>query len=277
VGWSGPEFRVLLALYLRRRPERGLTVRVHDLDSLAASMAWEGLTGTLSKALRSLKAKGWIAFESQPGRTRHPYDIELRPDRPEHDPSSYTSSHAGSGNPAPGGDPSTSLLNLSSEHVAKPEGDGGSATVNADPVRAGLDLSRRTTSLSEEDLGPARARGGCAGASRTVRPLLGGVGPAAWRRVLGAGLVSANVPTSAEFAALAARVADLEARLAAATSQSESPYLTIPEAAEYMRASRQRVDDLLSQRRLSRHKDGRRTLLSRAEIEEHLRGDAWRA
>jgi excisionase family DNA binding protein len=49
-----------------------------------------------------------------------------------------------------------------------------------------------------------------------------------------------------------------------------SPYLTIPEAAELLRCSRQRVDDLLSQRRLRRYKDGARTLVLRAEIEAHL-------
>ena len=51
-----------------------------------------------------------------------------------------------------------------------------------------------------------------------------------------------------------------------------SPYMTIPEAATLLRCSRQRVDDLLSQRRLTRYKDGRRTLVSHAEIEDHLRG-----
>lgn len=50
-----------------------------------------------------------------------------------------------------------------------------------------------------------------------------------------------------------------------------SPYMSIPEAASYLRCSRQRIDDLLSQRRLTRIKDGSRTLVSRAEIEEHLR------
>lgn len=49
------------------------------------------------------------------------------------------------------------------------------------------------------------------------------------------------------------------------------PYVTIPEAAELLHCKRQGVDDLLSQRRLSRYKDGSRTLVSRAEIDEHLR------
>ena len=49
-----------------------------------------------------------------------------------------------------------------------------------------------------------------------------------------------------------------------------SPYMTIPEAADYLRCSRQRVDDLLSQGRLTRVKEGRRTLVSRAEIATYL-------
>jgi len=50
-----------------------------------------------------------------------------------------------------------------------------------------------------------------------------------------------------------------------------SPYLTVAEAADYLRAKPQRVYDLLSARRLTRHHDGRRVLVSRAEVEEHLR------
>jgi excisionase family DNA binding protein len=70
--------------------------------------------------------------------------------------------------------------------------------------------------------------------------------------------------------AIAARVAEILA------AQSEAPaatsrFMTIPEATEYIRASsRQRVDDLLSSGRLTRHKDGSRTLVSRAELDEYL-------
>jgi len=71
--------------------------------------------------------------------------------------------------------------------------------------------------------------------------------------------------------ALTARVADLEERIVALAHQSLSPYVTICEAADLLRCRRQRVDDLLSQRRLSRLKDGSRTLISRAEVEEYLR------
>jgi excisionase family DNA binding protein len=80
-----------------------------------------------------------------------------------------------------------------------------------------------------------------------------------------------RVPTAEEFMALSARVAELEQRLAATPLQSQSPYLTVLEAAELLRCKRQRVDDLLSQRRLSRYKDGSRTLVSRAELDEYLR------
>ena len=52
--------------------------------------------------------------------------------------------------------------------------------------------------------------------------------------------------------------------------ESASPLLTIPEAAELLRCKRHRIDDLLSQRRLTRHKDGARTLVSRAEVEAYI-------
>lgn len=62
--------------------------------------------------------------------------------------------------------------------------------------------------------------------------------------------------------------------LAAAKPAPASPYMTIPEAAEYLRcSSRQRVDDLLSSGRLTRFKDGARTLVSRAEVEAMLARD----
>jgi excisionase family DNA binding protein len=48
------------------------------------------------------------------------------------------------------------------------------------------------------------------------------------------------------------------------------PYLTVAEAAEYPRSKKQRVYDLVSARRLTRFKDGRRVLVSRAELDEYL-------
>ncbi len=51
------------------------------------------------------------------------------------------------------------------------------------------------------------------------------------------------------------------------------PYLSVPEAAAYLRCKRQRVDDLLSQGVLTRIKEGGRTLVAWAELEAHLRGE----
>jgi excisionase family DNA binding protein len=78
------------------------------------------------------------------------------------------------------------------------------------------------------------------------------------------------------------RIAERAAALAAARLEgaNSSPYVSIPEAAELLRCRRQRVDDLLCQRRLTRVKDGSRTLIRRAELEAYLRGEptgAWAA
>lgn len=51
-----------------------------------------------------------------------------------------------------------------------------------------------------------------------------------------------------------------------------SPYMTVVEAAEYLRAKPQRIYDLLSAGRLTRHKDGRRVLIAREEIDALLNG-----
>jgi excisionase family DNA binding protein len=50
-----------------------------------------------------------------------------------------------------------------------------------------------------------------------------------------------------------------------------SPYLTVAEAAALLRCTRQRVYDVLSSGRLTRYRDGARVLLSRDEVEAHLR------
>ncbi len=71
--------------------------------------------------------------------------------------------------------------------------------------------------------------------------------------------------------AIAARVADLLAARAPATS---SPYLTVTEAADYMRCKPPRVHDLCSQGRLPRVKDGARLLVRRADVDAYLAGDA---
>lgn len=67
---------------------------------------------------------------------------------------------------------------------------------------------------------------------------------------------------------IAVRVAELLADRAPAVDVS--PYLSVAEAAELLRADRQRVYDLLSSGRLTRHKDGARVLVLRAELAAYL-------
>lgn len=56
----------------------------------------------------------------------------------------------------------------------------------------------------------------------------------------------------------------------AAITPPPSPYLTVPEAAAYLRTTRQRVDSLLSAGAFPRVKDGGRTLIRRADLERWL-------
>lgn len=58
------------------------------------------------------------------------------------------------------------------------------------------------------------------------------------------------------------------------TVEPASTYLTVAEAADYLRAKPQRLYDLLSARRLTRFKDGSRVLVARAELDAHLGGVA---
>lgn len=69
-------------------------------------------------------------------------------------------------------------------------------------------------------------------------------------------------------------LATIAAAIAPPDPEPASPFLTIPETADYLRCSRQRIDDLLSQRRLTRHKEGSRTLIARRELELYVRTDS---
>jgi excisionase family DNA binding protein len=73
---------------------------------------------------------------------------------------------------------------------------------------------------------------------------------------------------AAVFEALAQRTAAIV--LEQLGGVNDSPLLTVPEAAAWLRCGRQRIDDLLSQGRLTRHKDGARTLVSRAELAAYV-------
>lgn len=78
--------------------------------------------------------------------------------------------------------------------------------------------------------------------------------------------------TPAQLEAIALRAAEIVAARAQ-RSDPRSPYLTITEAAEYLRTGRQRIDNLLSENVLTRVKEGKRTLIARAELEAYLRGE----
>lgn len=54
--------------------------------------------------------------------------------------------------------------------------------------------------------------------------------------------------------------------------QQSSPYLSVAEAADYLRCKPQRVYDLLSARRLTKYKDGSRPLVLRQELDDYLSG-----
>jgi excisionase family DNA binding protein len=99
----------------------------------------------------------------------------------------------------------------------------------------------------------------------TDRPSGGGGAPAE-----PLGLV---VPT-ALIEEIAARAVETVLERLGTDATLRSPYLTVVEAAEYLRSKRQRVYDLLSARRLTRFKDGRRTLLSRQELDAYLAGES---
>lgn len=76
--------------------------------------------------------------------------------------------------------------------------------------------------------------------------------------------------------AIARRAAEIILDEQSAKAETASPYVTVGEAADLLRTSRGRIDNLLSVRRLTRVKDGRRTLILRAEIDAYLRRDERR-
>ena len=70
---------------------------------------------------------------------------------------------------------------------------------------------------------------------------------------------------------LASRLADeLAPRIADELERRAAPFLTVDEAAEYLRCDRQRIYDLCSSNRLGRRKDGSRVLVSRLELEQYV-------
>lgn len=93
------------------------------------------------------------------------------------------------------------------------------------------------------------------------------------RRDRGAGMTALSAATDAMVEAVARRAAEIvleELRDSKPVDAPLSPYMTVEEAATYLRCKRQRVDDLLSQRRLTRIRDGSRVLIERADVDAYL-------
>jgi len=88
------------------------------------------------------------------------------------------------------------------------------------------------------------------------------------RRPLTLQLSNVQVTLPAETISVLAAI--LTRHLPAPELPDPSPFLTVAEAAVYLRASRQRVYDLLSSRRLPRHRDGARVLIRRADLEAYV-------
>jgi excisionase family DNA binding protein len=75
--------------------------------------------------------------------------------------------------------------------------------------------------------------------------------------------------TDEAIEAIAARAAELVLEQIGREPET-SPYLSVAEAADYLRSSKQRVYDLLSSGRVTRRKDGARVLVERAELDRYL-------
>lgn len=93
--------------------------------------------------------------------------------------------------------------------------------------------------------------------------------------------IAAVVSVAVELsAAQIERIAERAAALLAGSQperEAPSEFLSIREAAELLRCRRQRIDDILSQGRLTRFKDGGRTLVSRAELYDRLEGRRYQS
>src|SRR5947207_130289 len=68
--------------------------------------------------------------------------------------------------------------------------------------------------------------------------------------------------------AIAQRAAAIVLERSSERPSDASPYMTLVEACEYLRCKRQRIDNLLLERRLTKVKEGGRLLLLRAEVEQ---------
>jgi hypothetical protein len=73
---SPAAYRILTVFYDRANQDTWIS-SFQDLDAIGRCVAWEFTLDYLSKCLRELREKGWIAYESAPGRKHHGYTIRL--------------------------------------------------------------------------------------------------------------------------------------------------------------------------------------------------------
>jgi excisionase family DNA binding protein len=77
--------------------------------------------------------------------------------------------------------------------------------------------------------------------------------------------------TDAQIEQIAARAAELV--IERQQADASSPWLDAAGAAEYLACSRDRVYDLVQLRRLAVHRDGRRLLFRRADLDAYAKRD----
>lgn len=102
------------------------------------------------------------------------------------------------------------------------------------------------------------------------------IGPSVARRLDAisreVGFATAQISVEFPFDEIVAEVTRRVVEQMRGAAQDESALLTTAEAAAYLRASEQRIYDLVTQRRLRPEKDGRRNLFRRADLDAYLSG-----
>lgn len=159
--------------------------------------------------------------------------------------------------------------------------------MSAAPLRGQLDLVTETRraeldeleALLDEMALPSGVLGNGAGRQthtpQSEKPSgnagLGASGPPDLTAHSGAGFTSNpqnSIPIPPE---LIEEIAQRAAEIAAHRAKPGSPWLTLPEAAEHIRAPKSRLYALVSKRAIPHEKDGSRLLFHRAEIDAWLR------
>lgn len=84
------------------------------------------------------------------------------------------------------------------------------------------------------------------------------------------GFATSQISVEFPFEEIVAEVTRRVVEQMRGAAQDEGALLTTAEAAAYLRASEQRIYDLVTQRRLRPEKDGRRNLFRRADLDAYL-------